>query len=263
MYEYQFNAPELNTAKFDDLRNAKLKDLDSMLDYVFTKEPRMKFLCEYLGDAMPCKFDNCDNTKYKKRLVNPQQSTIEKLNEFRETYFPVLDVESKYSNIEKGIASSYYGVSNVGSSLHRCKYENGGDFPDFLLKLTLKAFRKTYGNKHFDLIVYVPPTDSGDLVKNFAEKISYVLKVPISHKLIKQHETKPQKIFQNRPLKNENVSGAFNYTEPNEINKKSILLIDDIFDSGATIREIGKLLTNFGAETIVPLVIAKTVGGDI
>jgi len=40
-------------------------------------------------------------------------------------------------------------------------------------------------------------------------------------------------------------------------------LIDDIFDSGATIKEIGRYLTNAGAQIIAPLVIAKTVGGDI
>ena len=212
---------------------------------------------------MPSKFENCDNSKYKKRTVNPKKETISKLIEFRETYFPVLNVESNNSNIKNGIASSYYGVSNVGAALHRCKYENGGDFPDFLLKLTLKAFRKTFGNQHFDLIVYVPPTSSGELVKTFVEKISYVLKTPVSHKLVKQRETQPQKVFQNGYLKRDNVSGAFNYTEPIEINNKSILLVDDIFDSGATIKEIGKLLTNFGAKTIVPLVIARTVGGDI
>ncbi|MBQ3732998.1 MAG: hypothetical protein II859_03455 [Bacteroidales bacterium] len=50
---------------------------------------------------------------------------------------------------------------------------------------------------------------------------------------------------------------------PEEINGKKIVLLDDIFDSGATIKEIGKLLTALGAETIVPIAIAKTVGGDI
>ncbi len=262
-YEYRYDAPELNTVKFDELRNSKLKDLDSMVDYVFTKEPRMKFLCEYLGDNPPVKFENCDNSKYKKRTVQPDKSTVNKLIEFRETYFPILEVKSNNSNIANGVASSYYGVSNVGIALHRCKYENGGAFPDFLLKLTLKAFRKTFGNQHFDLIVYVPPTDSGDLVRNFAEKISSVLKIPISHKLVKQRETQQQKAFHNGYLKRDNVRGAFNYTEPNEITNKNILLIDDIFDSGATIIEIGKLMTNFGTKTIIPLVIARTVGGDI
>ena len=44
---------------------------------------------------------------------------------------------------------------------------------------------------------------------------------------------------------------------------KSLLLVDDICDSGATLKEIGKLLTACGAQRITPLVIAKTVGGDL
>ena len=42
----------------------------------------------------------------------------------------------------------------------------------------------------------------------------------------------------------------------------SELEIDDIFDSGATIKEIGRYLTKLGAFQIAPLTIAKTVGGD-
>ena len=38
--------------------------------------------------------------------------------------------------------------------------------------------------------------------------------------------------------------------------------LDDIFDSGATIKEIGRMLTEMGATEIAPLVIAKTIGGD-
>jgi ATP-dependent DNA helicase RecQ len=59
------------------------------------------------------------------------------------------------------------------------------------------------------------------------------------------------------------VKDAFTYLDPNEILGKRIILIDDIFDSGATIKEIGKLLTSMGAEIIAPVTIAKTVGGDL
>jgi ATP-dependent DNA helicase RecQ len=61
-------------------------------------------------------------------------------------------------------------------------------------------------------------------------------------------------------LKTENIKDAFDINI--DIIDKSILLIDDIFDSGATIKEIGKMLTNKGAKVIAPLVIAKTIGGD-
>lgn len=262
-YEYQFNAPDLNTKTFDELRNQKLRELDSMLEYVNLETSRMKFLCDYLGDTTHTEYQNCDKTNFEPYNINPSAKTKAKLSAFRESYFPELKVEHRNSNMVNGIASSYYRVSSVGTSLQRSKYENSGDFSDFLLRLTLKAFRKRYGQEKFDLLVYVPPTESGDLVKTFAEKLSYVLKIPISHKLLKTGETQPQKEFKNTYLKRENVAKKFSYSNPAELRGKSILLFDDIFDSGATIQEIGNVLTNFGAGKIAPLVIAKTVGGDI
>ena len=262
-YEYQFNAPELNTKAFEELRELKLRELQSMLEYVNLSTSRMKFLCEYLGDAMPDRIENCDNTNLQRLVSKPQTETINMLSDFRETYFPELRVESKGSNIVNGIAASYYGVSNVGAVIRRSKYQNGGDFPDFLLKLTLKAFRKQYGQEPFDLLLYAPPTESGDLVKNFAEKISRVLKVPISHNLIKTGKTQPQKVFANGYLKRGNVAGMFAFNNPAQIIGKNVIIFDDIFDSGATIKEIGRMLTKIGANKIAPLIIARTVGGDI
>ncbi len=262
-YEYQFNAPELSTKTFDELREQKLKELRAMIEYTNLKTSRMKFLCDYLGDNSRSHYQNCDNTTLKPYVSNPVEGTKQKLQEFRESYFPELIVESPHSKIVNGVASSYYGVSSVGAALHRSKYQNGGDFPDFLLRLTLKAFRKKYGQEKFDFIVYVPPTESGDLVRNFAEKLSHVLKVPISHKLIKIGTTQPQKVFKNGYLKKDNVAQKFSYSEPSEIMGKSVVLLDDIFDSGATIKEIGNVLTKFGVTKIAPLVIARTVGGDI
>lgn len=261
-YEYQFDAKPLDTKGFEELRLAKLKDLDKMVDYVFTREPRMKYLCEFLGDTGLDFYKNCDNTDLAKRQVRVSEEEKESIRNFWDNYFPQLTVESSKSNLINGVAGAYYGTSNVGICIHRCKYEQGGDFPDSLLKLTLRAFRKQYNNKEFDLILYVPPTLSGDLVKNFAYKISAVLKVPISEQLKKTRETDAQKVFQNSYLKKDNVAGAFALSDADAVIGKSILLIDDIYDSGATVKEIGKMLTEAGATEIAPLVIAKTVGGD-
>jgi ATP-dependent DNA helicase RecQ len=262
-FEFVPKSQPLNTKAFEELRNAKLADLENMLAYVETDKSRMNFLCDYLGDNSYHAFNNCDNTGEKKITVSVTPEWTEKLHNFREDYFPELEVDSKIPNIVNGVAASYYGVSNVGAALYHSKYEKGGDFPDFLLKLVLKAYRKKFGQEKFDLILYVPPTSSGDLVKNFAVKISQVLKLPISHNLLKVRQTKEQKVFENGYLKTDNVSGAFTFSTPNDIKGKSILLIDDIFDSGATLKEIGRLLTNFGAVKIAPIVIARTVSGDI
>jgi len=262
-FEYITGAPPLNTKAFEELRASKTRDLEKMVEYVETAQSRMKYLCDYLGDTSVHSSDNCDNTGLKKYVVSIDNEWSQKLQEYRENYFPVLDVETSGSNLINGVAASYYGFSNVGSALHRSKYESGGDFPDFLLKLILKAYRKKYGQDKFDLILYVPPTKSGDLVKNFAMKVSQVLKFPISHNLIKQRETSEQKIFEIGYLKSDNVKNAFVIKSPDEVKGKTILLIDDIFDSGATIKEIGKYLSNLGVLKIAPLVIARTVGGDL
>lgn len=261
-YEYQFGANDLNTQSFDALRAAKLKDLDKMVEYVYSKVPRMKFLCEFLGDPELDYYKNCDNTTLSKLNVNVSEDDLQRITLFWENYFPILLVENTKSNLINGVAGAYYGTSNVGNLIHRSKYEDGGDFPDFLLKITLRAFRKHYANKEFDLILHVPPTVSGELVRNFAYKIGNALKIPVSDLLIKTRETEAQKVFQNNVLKKDNVIDSFTVTEPDLIQGKKILLIDDIYDSGATIKEIGKSLTKMEAVEIAPLVIAKTIGGD-
>lgn len=322
-YEYIPGSKPLDTKAFEELRNAKMADLENMIAYVETKNSRMKFLCDYLGDNSSHTFTNCDNTGEKKITVSTTPDWKEKLKIFKENFYPILEVapvsnkniinqktklsivnddgngykltinrkliahvndESEIQNSEiefkehflklfethnkkpkliNGVAASFYGFSNVGAAIHRSKYENGGDFPDFLLVMALQAFRKKFGEQKFDWVIYIPPTTSGDLVKNFAIKIAMVLGIPISHNLHKTRDTKQQKIFKNRYLKTENLLDAFTYVKPEEIRDKSILLIDDIFDSGVTIKEIGRILTNFGASKIAPLVIAKTVNGDI
>lgn len=261
--EYITGAPKLNTKAFEELHASKTKDLEKMIEYVETSQSRMKYLCDYLGDSSTHTFNNCDNTGLKKITVSVSPEWRQKLQDFREHYFPELKVKTKGTSLVNGVAASYYGASNVGASLHRSKYENGGDFPDFLLRLILKAYREKFGQETFDLILYVPPTKSGDLVKNFAIKVSQVLKFPITNNLFKQRITSEQKVFENNYLKSDNVKDAFVYKVPDEIKGKTILLVDDIFDSGATIKEIGKYLSNLGASKIAPLVIAKTVGGDL
>lgn len=264
-YELKVNAPELDFRSFEELIKTKFAELDKIVAYAETSQCRMKFLCDYLGDNIAKDCGKCDNDMAEEEhaIVKLTDYWNNKIEEFNNNYFPDLSVESKRNNMVDGVASSYYGFSNVGSVIHKCKYENGGDFPDFLLRQTLKAFRKKFCKDKFDLLVYVPSTESGDLVKNFAEKISYNLKIPVSHKLKKTRATSPQKIFQNWILKRDNVKDAFEYEPPRDIKGKSILIVDDIFDSGHTIKEIGRYFTKLGAVKIAPLTISKTIGGDL
>ncbi len=264
-YEYRYNAPELNTKEFGQLRNTKLKELDSMLDYVNTTQPRFKFLCEYLGDSIDENyiFKNCDNSRHGVRKVEENPELLEKLKTFREQDYPELPCGKINKEDIIGYAASYYGVSRVGEAIHRCKYENGGDFPDFLLNKVIAMIEYKYQELKPDIILYVPSTISGNLVQNFARKIAKHFNIQLSHELKKIKNSKTQREFRNSALKKENVNGAFYLSNELAVQSRNIILIDDIYDSGATIKEIVKLLYSCGAKNVAPVCIAKTSGGDI
>ncbi|MBU6324241.1 MAG: RecQ family ATP-dependent DNA helicase [Bacteroidetes bacterium] len=263
MYFYNPNAPEFDFSLFANLKESQESELQKMLEYTGISSCRMVYLCGYLGDTRSDNCGVCDNDTGVVMPVTANDAIVQKLSEFRGSYFPVLEVASAKSNLLDGVAASYYGLSNVGTTIKHCKYEAGGDFPDWLLRLALKAFRKQYGNAVFDIVLSVPPTESGNLVQNFAEKFARLINVPYSDKLIKTGVTQPQKLFQSSMSKKENLQGKFAFSNPPELAGKRVLLLDDVFDSGCTIKEIGQCLTKAGALSIAPLVIARTVGGDL
>ena len=99
-------------------------------------------------------------------------------------------------------------------------------------------------------------------MRNFALKVARIINVPVSHDLKKTRHTAEQKMFQNTYNKRDNVRDAFDI-DPIIVKDKCILLIDDIYDSGVTLKEVGLTLTKCGAKWIVPIVIAKTTGGTL
>jgi ATP-dependent DNA helicase RecQ len=160
------------------------------------------------------------------------------------------------------VATSYYSYPKVGTAIRSSKYQNGGDFPFFLVERMKRAFEMNLVNLNLELILFVPPTESGKLVENLSRKLGELINIPILNLIKKSKNTEPQKIFENIYLKTDNVRGAFELIDSNLVSGKRILLIDDVIDSGATIKEVCKLLHDSGAELIAPMVLAKTIGGD-
>jgi ATP-dependent DNA helicase RecQ len=60
--------------------------------------------------------------------------------------------------------------------------------------------------------------------------------------------------------KRANVTGAFSMC--GNISEKRILLVDDLFDSGATLDEITKLLLKHGAFRVNVLTLTRTIHSD-
>jgi competence protein ComFC len=98
--------------------------------------------------------------------------------------------------------------------------------------------------------------------EEIAKELANFFKIPlISDCLIKVRETKDQ-VELSEKERRENVKGVFFVKEGERIVGKNILLIDDVFTTGATMEETAKVLKEAGAKKIVGIVVAKASPGQ-
>ena len=117
--------------------------------------------------------------------------------------------------------------------------------------------------KNYDIIMPVPMHKIKKLKRGynqselFAKGISKMLEIPISvDSLIKQKNTLMQSSL-GKDERVKNVQNAYKVINAEKIENKKILLIDDIYTTGATIKECKRVLQQAGVKEIGVLVIAK------
>ena len=74
--------------------------------------------------------------------------------------------------------------------------------------------------------------------------------------LKKERSTKDQASLENDE-RIKNIEGVFKYTEPEKILGKKVLLIDDVYTTGATMAECAKVSKEAGAKEVIGLAIAR------
>ena len=143
------------------------------------------------------------------------------------------------------------------------KFYNKAFINEYFLEFLLKNKNICAFLKNFDLIIPVPMFKTKKLKRGYNQ--TELLRKNLSKKLELEYlEDVLVKIKENRTqslvLKNErkqNVKNVFKIENPFYIKNKKIILVDDIYTTGATIDECTKLLKKSGVKEILVLVIAK------
>ena len=76
--------------------------------------------------------------------------------------------------------------------------------------------------------------------------------------LIRTKKTSAQAELKDYEKRKDNLAGAFAVKNPEQIAGKNLILVDDVFTSGATMNEAVRALRLAGAKKIIAFVIAKT-----
>ena len=92
------------------------------------------------------------------------------------------------------------------------------------------------------------------IAKEFAAlDSSFTLSADVLKKI---KDIKSQTSIKNRAEREKNIIGCFSVTSPGKIKHKNIILIDDIYTTGATLNEAKKILVNAGARMVLCYTVA-------
>lgn len=167
-----------------------------------------------------------------------------------------LDFHSRYDG---DIASR----SVIGELVFRYKYNGEQQLAQELAQRWAELLAAHPELPKFDAIIPVPPSlqRAAEPMTMLAQALAAQLKLSAwTNVLIKTRATRPQKEMTSLAQKRANVAGAF--ALKGEVRGKCVILIDDLYDSGATLEEVAKVLARGGVSGIVVLTLTKTIHSD-
>jgi ComF family protein len=235
----------------------------NLLDIIYP--PRCQICTGFLNDHPIDRGDICDScfTGFKK-LVSPLcricgepfKSRVEEdhLCEkclIKRPYYD--ELKAPYLYEEKLMAAiqliKYSGKSNIVKSLGPI----------------LATYAKNWINDTNEMIMMPVPLHKKKLRQRgfnqsalFVKAISPVLGIEADYFTLKRIRYTESQAGLSMDERRKNVRGAFDTREDNDINGKTIILVDDVATTGNTMNECARILKKAGAEKVLALTLART-----
>jgi predicted amidophosphoribosyltransferase len=92
-----------------------------------------------------------------------------------------------------------------------------------------------------------------------AREIARAHNIPLNLSSLERKVDTQQQTQLKKNERGQNVRGAFAVTKPGPIEGKKILLIDDVFTTGSTVRECARVLIRNGAKEVAALTVARAI----
>lgn len=94
-----------------------------------------------------------------------------------------------------------------------------------------------------------------------ARQVARVLKLPLEGGLLRRVKATSPQATMTRAERARNIKGAFEINRPELVKGKNILLVDDVFTTGATVNEAAKILKKKGAGKVYVFTLGRVVVG--
>jgi ComF family protein len=153
----------------------------------------------------------------------------------------------------------------VLEAIHRYKYQRAYWFEPFLAELLIEAAGPALGAPPADVIVPVPlhPTKQREREFNQAERLADRLgaatQLPVNKRLLRRVVATRTQALLKRPERLANVRNAFAMRDGQRLNGERIVVVDDVFTTGATTSACAKVLKSAGAGEVCVWTLARGI----
>ncbi len=151
--------------------------------------------------------------------------------------------------------SPYYHTGTARDGVLRLKDTGCIPYVRGFVREMAEVVRREYGGIGFHWVTSVPLHHSDIRRRGFnqaallAKELAVALGVPYRPLLKKLYRTAPQKELTARQ-RSGNLLGAFDVVQPTALLGRTVLLVDDVITTGATLEECAKMLKIFGADEV-------------
>lgn len=172
--------------------------------------------------------------------------------------------------LRRFVSAGSYASPPVRELIHQFKYQRvklfSWQLASFLLKtLETHGLYALFTNSQYDIVLVPIPLAKHKLrLRSFnqAEEIAKIVARElnlhlVTNSLIRIRTRISQTELKEPYARRENVKNAFSCPDSSLIENKIVVLIDDVYTSGATMEECGHILKEAGAKEIWGMVIAK------
>jgi ComF family protein len=150
-------------------------------------------------------------------------------------------------------------------AIHRWKYEEKSFLTSFFGEKLTEGFRRYWDPDSIDLLIPVPLHPKRLRGRGFnqalllVKELSRRTRIPYSKRLLRKRIPTPPQVNLSGKEREKGVRGSFQIQREEEIGGKSILLVDDVYTTGATVNECSKVLLKAGAERVDVLTLAHAL----
>jgi len=177
---------------------------------------------------------------------------------------PCGDCLTKTRHYETARALGYY-VGPLQKMIHRWKYQGKTSLTGPLGEWMATGSHRHWDPALFDLLVPVPLHSRRLRERGFNQALLLVKElsrrtgIPYRKRLLQKRDSTPPQVNLSGADREKAVRNAFQYIGPENLEGKTLLLVDDVYTTGATVNECSRVLLASGAERVHVLTLAHAV----